>query len=795
MSEQDHAVASKNMLNDIASFTIINTDLKSDHKPIAVTINIDECEYMIEYLLHKSESFMSYNHLTKPAKRFRTRAATTDITAFHQEMGHPPTSSLDITDCDKSLRFMNEKINSSATKCRKPLEENNTFGMHQNRWLNIPLKDLWASIGWNGLLENRSFNNQEQPKAHDFKRHYEALLNVEGEQEKLLDFQYNDAQINEETDKIIDIAEVEEAVVMKDNSSGPDEVAPGLIKHLPTQWIQFLVNLLNFIFMTGKFPVDWILSLLVSIFKKGPRSDCGNYRGICMIDAILKVYDRVIDKRMKKWWKPDPEQIGNQSGIACMDHVLSLHILISMCKTSKRKLYILFVDFSKAYDRVSRSKLMKLLRRSGCGRVMLRAILLMYKVTRMLYEDTTIETNTGVKQGSPSSGFLFTFFINPLIGRLKELGADGFLDDLHALLMMDDSVIMATTRENFIQKIDVLLKFCDDHGMLVNELKTKFMVINHSEEDKAAIVARPNLIIKYTEKYVYLGATITDDGNMLSVMKEHAAMKNAHLLKFTAFNKKNENAPFYTKRQVFRACILSTVLYSCEGWCTNNIDKSIRKIYMTCIRSLLGVRISTDVDLCLHEIMMPSIEVLVHETQRKYYMNVVNNVDKHPLLCRIMEMGRNSQLPSGHITKCKAMKHIDKVIATNNKQCISQDMANRRDRIAQTTKTKSMLYKLWCPTLAVHDVYTTRKYFPEHWRIAWTRFRLGSTNLPCEKGRWNDRNNTKCLCNGTQTETHILLDCAERITHIESVQELFSNEDQRHTMKQIFDTLKKFEKV
>ena len=40
-----------------------------------------------------------------------------------------------------------------------------------------------------------------------------------------------------------------------------------------------------------------------------------------------------------------------------------------------------------------------------------------------------------------------------------------------------------------------------------------------------------------------------------------------------------------------------------------------------------------------------------------------------------------------------------------------------------------------------------------------------------------------------------LLDCTERITHIESVQELFSNEDQRHTMKQIFDTLKKFEKV
>ena len=52
---------------------------------------------------------------------------------------------------------------------------------------------------------------------------------------------------------------------MKDNSSGPDDVA---LKYLPAQWILFLLNLLNFIFTSGKFPIDWALSKLVSIFKK-----------------------------------------------------------------------------------------------------------------------------------------------------------------------------------------------------------------------------------------------------------------------------------------------------------------------------------------------------------------------------------------------------------------------------------------------------------------------------------------------------------------------------------------------
>ena len=98
---------------------------------------------------------------------------------------------------------------------------------------------------------------------------------------------------------------------------------------------------------------------------------------------------------------------------------------------------------------------------------MLRAILLMYKVTKLIYQDTIIRTNTGVKQGSPSSGFLFTFFINPLVKMLKKVDNDGFLEDLHCLLMMDDSVILATTKERFVEKINILIQFCEDQGIVL----------------------------------------------------------------------------------------------------------------------------------------------------------------------------------------------------------------------------------------------------------------------------------------------------------------------------------------
>ena len=57
VSELDFAVASKNMIEDIVNFSIINTDLKSDHKPISVTLRTKTNSFLTKFstnLLHFS---------------------------------------------------------------------------------------------------------------------------------------------------------------------------------------------------------------------------------------------------------------------------------------------------------------------------------------------------------------------------------------------------------------------------------------------------------------------------------------------------------------------------------------------------------------------------------------------------------------------------------------------------------------------------------------------------------------------------------------------------------------------
>ena len=48
---------------------------------------------------------------------------------------------------------------------------------------------------------------------------------------------------------------------------------------------------------------------------------------------------------------------------------------------------------------------------------------------------------------------------------LRKLPSDSFLMDIHAMMLMDDTVLLASTREKIIEKFEVVIKFCEKYGM------------------------------------------------------------------------------------------------------------------------------------------------------------------------------------------------------------------------------------------------------------------------------------------------------------------------------------------
>ena len=139
-----------------------------------------------------------------------------------------------------------------------------------------------------------------------------------------------------------------------DRAGGLDGIPPGVLKLLPATWLLLITALLNKLFLNAIYPQSWVVAKMFTIFKKGNRLLPENYRGITIINCIAKLYDKILCHRLQLWFKPYREQAGSQKGRGCIEHIVTLRLISDYAFRKKIKLYIIFVDFSQAYDKVSR---------------------------------------------------------------------------------------------------------------------------------------------------------------------------------------------------------------------------------------------------------------------------------------------------------------------------------------------------------------------------------------------------------------------------------------------------------
>ena len=69
------------------------------------------------------------------------------------------------------------------------------------------------------------------------------------------------------------------------------------------------------------------------------------------------------------------------------------------------------------------------------------------------------------------SCILFIIYLNVMVVMMKVLGNDSFLKDLHLMVLMDDTVLVASSREMIIKKFEILITFCKEYDMEVHQLK------------------------------------------------------------------------------------------------------------------------------------------------------------------------------------------------------------------------------------------------------------------------------------------------------------------------------------
>ncbi len=57
------------------------------------------------------------------------------------------------------------------------------------------------------------------------------------------------------------------------------------------------IKLFNKVLNIGEVPEDWLVGLIVPIFKqKGSNTDCNNYRGITLLSCLSKLFTSTLNE-------------------------------------------------------------------------------------------------------------------------------------------------------------------------------------------------------------------------------------------------------------------------------------------------------------------------------------------------------------------------------------------------------------------------------------------------------------------------------------------------------------------
>ena len=577
----------------------------------------------------------------------------------------------------------------------------------------------------------------------------------------------------------------------KGKAVGNDRIANEFLQVCPDKILDTLLDYLNLNLEVGKTCADWCIGIISLIHKDGPRDDPNNYRGICVMNALLKVLCTLLNERLTDYCEEakliDIAQIGFKRESRTTDHTFTLKTVVNKYVVDKegQKLYACFVDFQKAFDSVWHDGLFRKLENLGINGNFLNLIINIYKHTKCavkINRSTTqfFDYNKGVLQGNPLSPILFNLFINEIFKTVKNEDSMLTLDDTHffnALMYADDLILLSPTAEGLQQSLNSLGAFCQTWKLNINIKKTKCMTFSNGHLKKLTTFYINNTPIDHTTTYKYLGITIKsikcsfkptlDD---LSTRANKAIYALRAKLPFKAL-------PIKTLLKVFDACITPILLYGSELWEPYTAldwkkweESKIERVHTQFLKRLLGVNTSTTNVMARAELGRHSLQELITRRCIRYITHVEGKDEEY--LCRqaykyeldqINELNERPNLLDKLITMQK-IPYQDICIVD------SEELKARvREEFDIAWKTQLESYSKSVTFQTFKDKVKFEPYLEEiknrSHRVAMTKFRLSDHCLMIEKGRHRrpiiPRDQRYCpFCPGQiEDETHFLTQC------------------------------------
>ena len=328
---------------------------------------------------------------------------------------------------------------------------------------------------------------------------------------------------------------------------GTDLILNEFLKASTTHMTNVILGLMNLVLKIGKISEIWSIGTIKPIYKgKGNSKDVDNYRGITLLSCLGKLFTSIINSRLYTFLDENKilghEQGGFRKGHSTTQHIFSLHFLINLYLQKKKKLFCLFVDYKKAFDKIQRNILWDKLLKLGIRGKVLDIVKDIYnkaksciKTQNQTGQSQMFSCNIGLRQGESLSPVLFSMFLNDLKSYLSDklsglkvpadIARNANFDDienfvhLFILLYADDTVLLAETPHEMQKSLDILFDYCKINGLEINVGKTKVIVFSRGKIRNIPVFLFNGLNVEVVFNYKYLGTIFNYNNSFITAIK------------------------------------------------------------------------------------------------------------------------------------------------------------------------------------------------------------------------------------------------------------------------------------
>ena len=430
----------------------------------------------------------------------------------------------------------------------------------------------------------------------------------------------------------------------KGKAVGPDNIPIEVWKSLGRKCISWLTKLFNVILRSKKMPDEWRKSTLIPVYKnKGDVQNCANYRGIKLMSHTMKLWEKVIERRLRLETQITENQFGFMSGRSTIEAIYLIRRLMERYQKSHKDLYMVFIDLEKAYDRVPREVLWKALEKKGVRVAYIRAIKDMYEgaATYVRTQGGATEEfpiTIGLHQGSALSPYLFNLVLDVLTEHIQEAVP-------RCLLFADDIVLVGDSKEEVNENLERWRLALETYGLRISRSKTEYMECKFSggNTDSRGEVKLGDHSIQEVTSFKYLGTIIQNNGEIESDVNHRVQAGWMKWKKASGFIC-DKKVPLKLKGKFYRAAIRPALLYGTECWAIKSQhEKKFNVAEMRMLRWMSGHtrkdRIRNE-DIRMKVGVAPIIEKLV-ETRLRWFGHVQRRPLEAPVR-RVDQMEDNS---------------------------------------------------------------------------------------------------------------------------------------------------------